>query len=164
MIDALEPTVTTFRAGELPCVISYPARGNHPQPTAKYLQSKSSKNGDTNLAKCTCGKIAAIPGVGIDSASHIWNPPQHSLSQKLDKQKTTIPSNGELDSEGRTRAAADWPEATDVAEIQKEECRRLCWSSMMLITALREYTPLEFDRSVWDLHVTKPENVRNVLC
>jgi hypothetical protein len=162
-IDALEPTVTTFRVDELPCVTSPPSGGNYPQTTAKDLQSKSSENGDTNLVKCTCRKVAAIPGVGVDSAPRIWGPLQHGLGQNFDRLKTTIPSNGELDSEERTSIMADWPETTNVAETQKEECRRLCWSSMMLITALREYTPLEFDRSVWDLHVTKPENVMSSL-
>src|SRR5450631_1148757 len=61
---------------------------------------------------------------------------------------------------GESRLMASWPEPTDVVEIQKEESRRLCWSSIMLISALREYTPLNFDRSAWDLHVTKHENVR----
>jgi hypothetical protein len=104
-----------------------------------------------------------MPGVGIDSASKVWNPPQHGMSQFLGNSKSIVPSSGELRLEGRTTVRADWPEPTNVAEIQKEESRRLCWSSMMLITALREYTPLEFDRSVWDLHVTKHENVRNAL-
>jgi hypothetical protein len=51
----------------------------------------------------------------------------------------------------------DWPD-NDEAEIQKEECRRLCWSSMLLITVLREYTP-NLDSSTFDLHITKQENV-----
>jgi hypothetical protein len=55
---------------------------------------------------------------------------------------------------------ASWPEPTDIVEVQKEESRRLCWSSIVLISALREYTPLDFDRSAWDLHITKHENVR----
>jgi len=58
---------------------------------------------------------------------------------------------------------SDWPEPTDLAEIQKEEGRRLCWSSMMLVTSLREYNPFEFERSMWDLHVTRYENVRHSL-
>lgn len=61
---------------------------------------------------------------------------------------------------GKSRLTGSWPEPTDIVEIQKEESRRLCWSSIMLISALREYTPLDFDRSAWDLHVTKHENVR----
>ena len=58
------------------------------------------------------------------------------------------------------RPMASWPDPNDVVEVQKEECRRLCWSSVMMISALREYTPLKFDLSTWDLHVTKPESVR----
>jgi hypothetical protein len=55
-----------------------------------------------------------------------------------------------------------WPDQTNFAEIQKEESRRLCWSTMVLISFLREYTP-HLGHYAWDLYITRQENVRSPL-
>jgi hypothetical protein len=56
----------------------------------------------------------------------------------------------------------DWPDQNNPAEIQKEESRRLCWSAMVLVSALGEYTP-HLAHYAYDLYITRQENVRSPL-
>lgn len=67
--------------------------------------------------------------------------------------------NVSIDTDGKwAQRWAHWPETNNRAEIQKEEIRRLCWSSMILASLFREFAPYVGQIS-WDLHITKQENV-----
>jgi hypothetical protein len=173
-IDAHEPTVTTFRAEEIPRVGSHSSR----KGISGYSHSMNIRHETgTGISQCTCGDIEAMPPVSVHTQYYI-KIFDSIVGQILDPTHKGVPlmaltlnSNHSVTSNehapleaqrGESRLTASWPEPTDIVEIQKEENRRLCWSSIMLISALREYTPLEFDCSAWDLHVTKHENVRYI--
>ena len=81
------------------------------------------------------------------------------LDQILEKDNYTLSPDGQFILEGTAKVKADWPEIDQTAEIEQEESRRLCWNSVMLASTLREFTPLTFDPSTWNLHFIKPENV-----
>lgn len=64
------------------------------------------------------------------------------------------PQFGEISEIGR-----HWPTEWTIADIQKEEARRLVWTALSLCAVLSDYTPL-FEYSPLDLFIMKQENVR----
>lgn len=156
-IDASEPSVTTFLLDDVPRVNVY-GLGTEatPLPSNQTRVAKDIEDTDSTQPRCTCGKFPVGPGVNTKAPSKTSSNP----SQKQGSTPRTAEgiSATSFSPEGSSKFTADWPDVFDVVEIQKEESRRVCWSSMMLFTALREYSPVKLEAATWELHVTKPES------
>jgi hypothetical protein len=67
-IDAHEPTVTTFRADEIPQVISHSSRYG----ISEYSHSTNIRHETgTGISQCTCGNIEAMSPVSVHTHSII---------------------------------------------------------------------------------------------
>lgn len=161
-IDANEPGAMTFLMDDI-ARISTTANGIK-AATLGHQNSRATPfptGVKTSQSQCTCGNVPA--GLLVSRDGSLPNPAISTgkMQRFIDAtMPTTSSSQSSFVLEGASRIETEWPDPTNIAEIQKEESRRLCWSAMMLVTALREYTPLKFEPSTWDLYVTRPENVR----
>lgn len=150
-LDVHDPTVTTFLLGGTPHV--------SPQSTHSTSPPEIEIPPKNTAAICTCGERVALAAAGMKPFSENKDYPRNSLDHVLGNINYKVSAEDRFLLEGVPKYRPDWPDLTHVAEIEKEESRRLCWSSMMLITMLREYSPLKYEISSWDFYLTKPENL-----
>ncbi|KAG8811271.1 hypothetical protein FRC18_003586 [Serendipita sp. 400] len=177
-IDVDEPGVSIFIADEMPLISS---RMTHDPINPPPSQSDAGNSNimamglDVSTSTCSCLNMdpsrpphshhqldhsPISPASSFTSLNHIpWN---GLMSPHRDAPYTP----GRLSPLERpwTKAGLrdDWPDINDIVEVQKEESRRLCWSSMVLISALREYTSL-LERMAWDVHMARHENIALLL-
>ncbi|KIM22981.1 hypothetical protein M408DRAFT_332566, partial [Serendipita vermifera MAFF 305830] len=144
-IDYGEPGVTYFAASDIPQF---------------DLQKLSlSDNTESRRNPCNCKKIPILPGIGASSQSGSLEHPIGHLEPILERGDVYVTPDDEYIFKGMAKLKADWPELDNVTEIEKEEARRLCWSSIMLVSIIKEFTTLDLTLPTLDLSFTKPENL-----
>ncbi|KIM31558.1 hypothetical protein M408DRAFT_21577 [Serendipita vermifera MAFF 305830] len=144
-IDHGEPGVAYFTASDI--------------PQFDLQKLCLSYNTESRRNQCNCKKIPILPGIGASSQSGSFGYPIGHLELILERDYFTVTPDNEYILEGTAKLKADWPELDNVAEIEKEEVRRLCWSSIMLVSIIKEFTPLDLVMPTLDLSFTKPENL-----
>lgn len=188
-IDAGDPTTNTFQAEALPLISTSPMynfisehgpEGVLPEPTipsscgCSHAESRTKDAPifidrypvDTNFAEIgTLGARSVVMedgfGVGFDDGcgTNLDNSIAGCLLPALPP-AAIPPAQTEPqffpDFNGQR---ATWPSGWSIAEIQKEEARRLCWSFMTLVSVLNEYTTDFEKKRPWDLYVAQQEHV-----
>ncbi|CCA70549.1 hypothetical protein PIIN_04486 [Serendipita indica DSM 11827] len=166
-MDAGEKGVSVYSVDEMPIVSSSTSQ----QLISPYpLQGTDDNILDVTTSICSC--LNQTPPTQPDSLKAMPNDNPYGVNMGRflesmmafgSKYRVSQNQKGVMDSPwGNVGVQADWPDPTDTIEIDKEESRRLCWSVMMLISTLREYTP-HLQRQAWDLHVTRQENIALLL-
>ncbi|KIM31554.1 hypothetical protein M408DRAFT_261453 [Serendipita vermifera MAFF 305830] len=138
-VDAHDPTVTTFLAAKVPRVGFSAAPTEREEVIPIGFASRM----------CSCENNTRL------SRSRF---PRNSLGHLFDTMRRTFFVEDRFLLEGISELRLDWPDPIHIVDIEKEESRRLCWNTMIFITALREFTHLNHRLSTWDFQVTKPEN------
>lgn len=176
-VDEHEPDANFFVLDELPIVSASPNALHISNPTLRThkpdLESLHVASGLTlDQQQCTCnltaedsrlkGHYGDISFRGIDRDTHqFWLQGGRNTSaygSMMARRNDAVgPNMGEIDW-NKLQTTIDWPDPRNVGEMQKEESRRLCWGSMVLISALREYGP-HFGEHIPDFFITRQENV-----
>ncbi|KIM22982.1 hypothetical protein M408DRAFT_267566 [Serendipita vermifera MAFF 305830] len=110
-------------------------------------------------SKCTCKKVPIVPRIGVNSQAGSLEYPIGHLELILEKDNYSVTADDEFILEGTAVLNADWPEPDNITEIEKEETRRLCWSSIVLVAIINELTPIKLKVPTVDLFFTRPENL-----
>lgn len=126
VVDANDPTTTTFISGSVPVVPELQMQSGIWFP--KPLQSNAYQ--DQRTVGCSCSSLTLI--------QHWSSAAEHTPMWAL-----TPAWN------------LDWTEA----EIRKESCRRLCWSSIILIAGNTSYNIANRKHAILDLFIGDPANV-----
>jgi hypothetical protein len=144
-LDANDPTASTFTRHAVPAVDSspdqyFPASQSFtsslsiPLPTQPSAQQQQSAvDTTTSGSRCSCDAL--------------------SLGSQWPEARSRVP--------GWVTTPMWNPEWTE-GEIKKEECRRLCWSTLMLVSGQTSYS----DALNWRLHelfTVEPSNVGTIL-
>jgi hypothetical protein len=155
VIDAHDPTVSMFPADEIPetsGTFTTTLFGENPTPV-------------NTMAGCPWHGTDPCPSTCSHSpVSSEYSPlSTHSQSGRFENvdiaKKVEAASYKMTNLQENAFGKIEWP--VDEVEIQREETRRLCWSSMLLVHMLKEYTPHLMGMG-WELHVSKQENVRRL--
>ncbi|CAG8648862.1 3167_t:CDS:2, partial [Acaulospora colombiana] len=148
-LDAHDPMVPLFPADELPITSTDPLA---------FLNQNASQ----------AAIISACPWHGLDGCpASCLNTPAllEKLSQEMQSQEDEaqflddlkqLEAHGANHLQNNTWLTFQWPD--DGLEVQREEIRRLCWSSMLLAHMLKEYTP-HLEEMDWDLYLSKQETL-----
>jgi hypothetical protein len=168
MTDIHEPDVSIFPAFEIPVALPKPLVA-FITPTETVFPNRPAYFFDEDNRNTPSASINSTTGQGFEDDSTLtWETllDLHPLHQ-ISKEKTRNGSIGtvydnpkvlyDIDAKWAQRWA-HWPATDNRADIQKEETRRLCWSSMILATLFREFAP-HIGHVSWNLHITKQENV-----
>jgi len=144
-LDANNPSASTFTRNAVP-VVEVSAEPYF-SPTQPYITSMSMPS--------PIQQYAQPQQIGVDPTVRPANCPCDSLSlgYQWPESHTQVPG---------WIATAGWNREWTEGEIRKEECRRLCWSTLMLVSGHTSFSAAVNWRSL-DLFVGEPSNVRGVL-
>jgi hypothetical protein len=143
-LDANDPAVSTFTRNAVPAVDASSAQyfsAPHgftssmsiPSPTQREQQQQSAVNITTSGSRCNCDLL--------------------SLGSQWPEARAQVP--GWL-------TTPMWNSEWTEGEIKKEECRRLCWSTLMLVTGHTSYSDAVNWR-IQELFTVEPSNVGTIL-
>lgn len=136
LIDVHEPTVSIFPADELP-VVALATAFSH--AGTSFPPQSSQHNGFHTVSNSAYGNEA------------------HPQTNELEEDtEWAVGRSWRL-----MFKPPNWPDiqTQGIAEVEKEEVRRLCWNALSVATIFREHM-MHFYRSPWNLHILKRENVR----
>ncbi|PVF96723.1 hypothetical protein CPB86DRAFT_786652 [Serendipita vermifera] len=148
-LDAHDPMVPRFPADELPIVSE--------DPITLFNQDVSPTG---VVPACPWHGLEGCPTSCLDSSVLLENLSQSVQSQSDEAQvfdelrQLEATSYGTNPLRDNVWPTFQWPD--DELEVQREEIRRLCWSSMLLVHILKEYTP-HLAGMNWDLYLSKQE-------
>ena len=154
-MDIGEQGVSIYAAGEMPIISSSTSQ----QPISPH-PPQAADDAVLDVTTSTCSCLNQPPST-LDALKTMPNAsrPLETMVILSGKNCLVRGKGSATDSPwGTTAVRADWPDPIDTVEIDKEESRRLCWSVMMLVSTLREYTP-HLQHQAWDMHITRQENV-----
>lgn len=141
MVDADDPSTTMFPAGTVPVV-------NSPKPRAVWLPQTPISGSPSDARFSVLGDTTGEP----DAHAH----PTGCACASLTLVEHWPSTNEHAPMWISTPA---WDDQWSEAEIRKESCRRLCWSSMILAAGHISYTTAQRARGL-DLFIADPSNVR----
>lgn len=134
LVDAGDPDTTMFSPGTVPAVSNPKLQAiwlpSSPiSPTSTEDTYKGSHNHAEEETGCSCRKFT-LEGNWPSSSDHapLWS------------------------------STPAWDESWTAAEVRKESCRRLCWSSMILAAGHISYTTAQRSQGL-DLFISDPANV-----
>lgn len=144
-LDANNPSASTFTRNAVPVVEV--SSEQYFSPTQPYLTAMSMPS--------PIQQYAQPQQIGADPAVRAASCPCDSLSLGFQWPESHTQVPGWI-------ATAMWNREWTEGEIRKEECRRLCWSTLMLISGHTSFASAVNWKSL-DLFVGEPSNVRGIL-
>lgn len=138
MVDADDPSTTMFPAGTVPVVRS-------PKPRAVWLPQSPISSSPSD------GRFSVVTDTAVDPDA----PAPGCACASLTLQEHWPSTNEHAPMWISTPA---WDDQWSEAEIRKESCRRLCWSSMILAAGHISYTTAHRAQGL-DLFIADPSNV-----
>jgi hypothetical protein len=131
-LDANNPATSTFLRNTVPVVDRYPCSMSVSSPMQQYMQQQHQTEPTVFPSGCSCDEL--------------------SLGRRWPEAQGLVPL---------WVATPAWNSEWSVGEIRKEECRRLCWSALGLVSGHTSYAAATNWRNL-DLSMAEPSNVRAI--
>lgn len=144
----------------VPNVVSHPLA---PGPQLAALQHRAniiSLDDAVEMPRCGCEEYRGSPLGSNRSTARFDRAVNSQLMywSQSDPDVNTIYGQAQMGGSDFRGVFTDWPDHWMPAETKREEDRRLCWSALMLVCNICEYTRC-FTGIPFDLVVTRQENV-----